>query len=717
MKFYQDWMACIHDETMAPEYFPAVVPGNVQKDFARYMGWLADLQFATNIKKLEPYRNCYWKYETTLEYTANPGERVYFVAEGIDYEFDILLDGEKLWHQEGMYTPVELDVTEKARPGSVLAVILYPHPSAPGATPFTREEARESCKPPVTYSWDWNPFLPISGLWKPAYVETRTADYIRSCEPFYTLDVETKTADIWFETDCGAPVEYTLWDAEGNVLYTGTEGKISLTDVHLWWCNGQGEPYLYRWSAKTPGDEKTGRIGLRTVRLVKNEGTMDEPAEFPKGRYPAPITVELNGRRIFGKGSNWVNNELFFGDFTKERYEEQIVAAKEANMNLFRIWGGSGIGKDEFFELCDEHGIMVWQEFMLACNEYPNKDHYLSVLEKEATWIVKHLRRHACIVLWCGGNELFNGWSAMDDQSLPLRLLNKICYEHDRSRAFLYTSPLTGMAHGCYLFRYEDGRDVFEVLPTAHHTAYTEFGVPGMADPENLRKIIPEDELFPLRKTENWVYHHAFEAWGDERWSCPSTVEHYFGEVNSIEEYCEKTDWMQSAGYQAIFEESRRQWPYCSMALNWCYNEPWICAANNSLIAYPNKPKPAYYAVKNALRSSIPTARIPRFDWKSGDLFTAQLWYVNDAPETVNDTVKVSVILGEEEFEMFTWETGNVAERTNKVGPSVNLHLPKVKNTDKLVLKLTSAHTGRSNEYTLRYYYKEPPKRTLQLNV
>ncbi len=121
--------------------------------------------------------------------------------------------------------------------------------------------------------------------------------------------------------------------------------------------------------------------------------------------------------------------------------------------------------------------------------------------------------------------------------------------------------------------------------------------------------------------------------------------------------------------------------------------------------------------MKNALRSSIPTARIPRFDWKSGDLFTAQLWYVNDAPETVSDTVKVSVILGEEEFELFTWETGDVAARTNKVGPSANLHLPKVQNTDKLVLKLTSAHTGRSNEYTLRYYYKEPPKRTLQLNV
>ena len=124
MKFYQEWMACIHDETMAPAYFPAAVPGNVQKDFARHMGWLEDLQFATNIKQLEPYRNCWWKYETTLQFTPNPGERVYFVAEGIDYEFDILLDGEPLWHQEGMYTPVELDVTEKAKPGSVLAVVL-----------------------------------------------------------------------------------------------------------------------------------------------------------------------------------------------------------------------------------------------------------------------------------------------------------------------------------------------------------------------------------------------------------------------------------------------------------------------------------------------------------------------------------------------------------------------------------------------------------------
>ena len=149
-------------------------------------------------------------------------------------------------------------------------------------------------------------------------------------------------------------------------------------------------------------------------------------------------------------------------------------------MNIFRMWGGSGIQKDRFYELCDECGIMVWQEFPLVCNNYVNDPHYLEILEQEATCIVKSLRKHPCVVLWCGGNELFNGWSKMTDQHHALRLLNKICYDHDRNTPFLATSPLAGMAHGCYLFSYE-GKEVYRMFNEAHYTAYTEFGVPSVA--------------------------------------------------------------------------------------------------------------------------------------------------------------------------------------------------------------------------------------------
>jgi len=718
MKYKQNWTVFAHDGTGArTERFPAEVPGNVQRDLARHMGWLDSLQYADNVRKLEPYRNCFWTYETRLAFEAEENSSVFFVAEGIDYEFDILLDGSPVWHQEGMYTPVELDLTGKAQPGSLLSVVIHPHPCAPNSPPNTRDEARLSCKPPVTYGWDWNPHLHISGIWKNACIECRKPAHIRSCEPFYRLDLADRTARVWFETDCGGEVEYIVRDREGTVLYQGTDPSFTLTDVQLWWCSGQGEPYLYHWSARSADDEKQGRIGFRTVRLVQNPGASREPVGFPKSRYAAPITLELNGRRIFAKGSNWVNPELFFGAVTRERYAQQVKAAKDANMNIFRIWGGSGICKNDFYELCDENGIMVWQEFMLACNNYNGGREYLAVLEREATSIVRMLRRYPSIVLWCGGNELFNGWSGMDDQSPALRLLNKVCYELDPDRAFLMTSPLTGMAHGGYTFRDESGRDVFEIFQNAHNTAYTEFGVPSMADPASLEQIIPREELFPIRKTDAWVFHHAFRAWGEERWSCQDIVEHYFGPSDTLEQFCSRTAWLQCTGYQAIFEESRRQWPYCSMAINWCYNEPWITAANNALITYPHKLKPAWFAVRDALRPSIPTARIPRFDWKSGEKFTAELWYLNDAPEAVSDSVRVSILLGDKTYDMLTWDTGEIPPLSNQIGPSVNLILPAEYGADELVLRLQSLHTDRCNEYRLVCHAKAPAKRTRQLNV
>lgn len=342
---------------------------------------------------------------------------------------------------------------------------------------------------------------------------------------------------------------------------------------------------------------------------------------------------------------------------------------------------------------------------------------YLSVLNKEATSIIENLRKYTSIILWCGGNELFNGWSGMDDQSAPLRLLNSLCYQLDPKRPFLMTSPMMGMGHGGYLFRYENNKDVFEIFSNSHHTAYTEFGVPSITDEENLKKIIPEDELFPINKTESWIYHHGFKAWGEERWACLNTLEHYFGKAENLKQCCERSAWLQSVGYQAIFEEARRQWPYCSMAINWCYDEPWITAANNSLITYPNKLKPAYFAVQNALRPQIPAARIKKFNWMSGEIFRAEIWYMNDSPEDTSDEINVSVLIGDIEYKLFTWDTGNVAASSNKIGPSVNFELPLVADATKIILKLESRCSEKSNQYPLLYRCKKQAVRTMQLNV
>ena len=709
MKFYQKWAGGRIDPTGKASYprYPVEVPGNIQYEYARSVGLDAPdtLFYADNVARLQEAEGYTWEYRTFLSFEKKEGQRVFLVAEGVDYRFDVLLDGKKIFYQEGMYTKVELDVTDAAGPGSLLQFIIHPHPMRPGPYGDYRQAADRSAKPPVCYGWDWNPRLLISGLWQPCYIETREKDFIRSCEPFYTLNGDRTAAQLRFETDCDAPVTYTLLDREGHTLYRGCEPACTVEDVRLWWCAGEGEPYLYTWIAETDSDRKSGRIGFRTLRLVQNGGgAADEPRCFPKTRYAAFLTIELNGRRIMGKGSNWVNPEVFFGRVTEARYRELLTAAGDANMNLLRLWGGAGINKPAFYDICDELGLLVWQEFWLACNNYIGTPELLKTVEREAASVIRALRHHPCLALWCGGNELFNNWSGMDEQSPVLRLLNKLCYELDFSRPFLMTSPSAGMAHGGYLFRDPDsGEDVLQSFAHQHYTGYTEFGVPSFSPVSQLKKIIPADGLFPIRPTESWVTHHAFGAWGADRWACLPVIEGYFGEQHSLEETVAHSEWLQCAGYQAIFEEARRQWPYCSMVINWCYEEPWPCAANNSLIAYPLVFKPGYYAVKNALRPVIASARIPRFDWAGGEEFSAELWYLNDSSESVRDRVTATLRCGTWEKQLLIWQTGEVGGKTGLQGPTVRCRLPEHCGSDALELILTADASDSSNAYKVHY--------------
>ena len=699
-------------------YFPATVPGNIQYDYGVAHGF-ADVQFSDNYKQYLPLENDAWEYMSHLSFEKKEGERVFFVSGGIDYKYDISLNGNLVYSYEGMFKPVEADITDALTEGdNVLTVYIYPHPKRAGAPKGTRDEADESCKPPVCYGWDWNPRLLISGMWQDAYIETRDSFYIGHCNVTSSLGEDMREGFAEFSFDCEKPCSLSLYDREGALVWQGDSESVrraEVKDPELWWCNGQGEAYLYRWEIKNEREVREGYIGFRRIRLVRNFGEKG-PSAFPKTRYAPPATFELNGRKILAKGSNWVNPDIFWGRIDREHYDSLLCLAKDANMNILRMWGGASVAKDVFYELCDRYGILVWQEFMLACNNYKGSPHYLSVLESEATYIIKDLRTHPCLALWCGGNELFNSWSGMDDQSLPLRLLGKLCYEHDRDTPFIPTSPLMGMAHGGYRF-YIDKQDceVHQQFQVASNTAYTEFGVPSMSSVETLERIIPKEELFPITDTAAWVAHHGFDAWGKPNWVCMDVIERYFGKPASLRDAVDNSSWLQSAGYQEAFEEMRRQWPHCGMMLNWCYNEPWMTAANNSIIEYPARPKPSYEFVKRAMRPTIFSARIKKFLWREGELFEAELWLLNDAPVSVEGKVVVSIKIGEYEKELLEW-SGEAEPNLNCAGPTVRCVLPAT-DSDRLVLTLRGEN-GMENSYCLRYDRVSAPASTVRmLNV
>jgi beta-mannosidase len=701
-------------DALPDRYVPAVVPGAVQLDWARAEGWPPHW-VANNFEQYGWMEDKHWQYRTKLPHVdRSSDQRVYFVSHGIDYHFQVVVDGKLVLDQEGMFSKVQLDVTDYA-PGTELSIRIRPVPKYAGAH-RPKAQAARSVKPSVSYGWDFHPRLIPLGIWDETYLELRNETSIESTNVQTQLDAQAGVASLRCNVVAsgnydGAIVVWELSDPDGKLvsslrvpLKNGTACiQATLQNPRLWWCNGQGKPELYTStvrlldSSERSVDTRQSRLGIRRVRLVMNEGAWLEPSQFPKSRSTPPMTIELNGRRIFAKGSNWVCPDIFAGTLGREDYDALLLQAQTAHFNILRCWGGATINKESFYDLCDELGIMVWQEFPLACNTYEDDQRYLEVLNSESRSIVKKLREHACLAMWCGGNELFNWWSAMTDQHLALRLLNANCLELDPQTPYLPTSPVMGVGHGDYRFRDDQGKEVFQMFANASNTAYTEFGVPGPASVSLLESFIPKDELFPPQKGTSWETHHAFGAWfvAPESWLFAGLIEEYFGRCRSLQELVQRGQLLQSEGYKCLFEEARRQKPYASMALNWCYNEPWPTAANNSLVSWPAQAKPALQAVAGSCRPTLLSAKIPKFRWEPGELFSVDVSVLHDAPVPFpKHTVTVFLAQeGQPELAIGQWDAPETTANTNVNGPKISATLPPtLEGTFRLILR--SNHRG-----------------------
>lgn len=728
-------------QTSPSEFIPATVPGAVQLDFARDRNY-APYYYAENWKDYLWMEDKFYTYKSTFKKPKlEAGEKLYFISKGIDYEFDIFINNKEVFNQEGMFSWVRLDLTDELLENNEIKIIVHPVPKS-RLYPMDRSQADRVVKPAVSYTWDWHPRLVPLGIWDDTYLEIQKSAHVNNVWVNYELNEQLNEAKIHLSIDGrnldNTSYKWTLIDDKKRQVSTlngkassleNENSSIVFQNPELWWPHDYGKPYLYN-SIFELIDEAgkviqtvQQKVGFRKVKLVMNDGAWNEPKGYPMSRSNAPAQFQVNGVNIFAKGTNWVNPEIFPGIITYERYDELTDRAIEANFNTLRIWGGGIVNKESFYEQCNEKGLLVWQEFPLACNNYPDDSHYLKILEQEATSIVNRLKKHASIVLWSGGNELFNSWSGMTDQSFALRLLNSITYRLNPETPFIATSPLVGMAHGHYVFKDQfTGEEVYSVMQRAHNTAYTEFGMPAPSSVEILKKIIPANELWPPKEGTSWESHHAFKAWQGETWLMPTMLEGYFGPANNLEELVERGQLIQSEGYKAIYEEARRQKPYCGMALNWCFNEPWPTAANNSIVNYPNIAKPGFYAVSDACRPVCSSARITKLKWKEGENFTTQLWMLNDLPKEVDaGTMIVKIAVNGKEFEIARWIFDKMEPLKNTEGPTIAPYKLPFWNSKlfSLILDIEGKPQYRS-EYTLLYESVSKPKseraRTMNTN-
>lgn len=697
-KIYPEWVSGYskNREALPAEWVQASVPGAVQLDHARAKNW-QPYWYGKNWKDYLWMEDCFWIYRTKFAHPGlEKGEVLLFRSRGIDYQYQVRINGMLVYEYEGMFNGFDIDISPFLKEVNQLEVLIFPAPKSHKER-MDRTQANQSCKPAVSYLWDWHPRLIPLGIWDETWLEKVPASRIEKAEVGYTLNADLSQAKLNLRVKLNNPsrnqtLTWSMTSPDGTKqklmdVQAGRDDisiNFELNEPELWWPRNYGKQSLYIFEAvlTSNGKEMSAakiRTGFRRAELLMNEGAWNEPHDFPKSRSVAPIALCINGKKIFTKGTNWVPPTIFPGTIDRQTCERLIGLALDAHLDMFRVWGGGPVNKDFFYGLCDEKGMMVWQEFPLACNLYPDTYPYLQTLENEGRAIIDRLLPHPSHVIWCGGNELFNVWSGMTDQSLPLRLLNKLCLELDPQIPFLATAPLMGMGHGPYGFLDPVTREeIFTKMIQARNTAYSECSSTGPALYEKYQEFIPTEELYPPLPGTSWEDHHGFMAWDAEPEShlLLGMLRKYFGKEKDLKELTEWGHFIQKTGIQCLFEEARRQKPYCSMVLNWCYNEAWPSAASGAVICWPADPKPAYFAMKESCRTVLASAQIIRLVWEEGSVFECGIWLLNDG-EAIDRYHEISVYAeGDSSMEILRWKCPPTDINRNITGPIARFVLP-----------------------------------------
>lgn len=695
------------------EWVAATVPGAVQLDWARAQEW-PSYSWNCEVLRYARLEDHHWHYRTTIpELPAGWVHRL--VLESVDHRAVVRIQGEMHAAGGGVGSRLEV-VLQPEQAGRELAVVVLPAPKVPGSG---RAQARETTKAAVAYGWDFHPELVPLGIAGGAWIETASPNNLRSLtwrdrlapdlsSVFFSARLQVEGEGL-LHLQLIDPDGNTVWESRSHAPSGEMEMSGTLANPRLWWPRGQGRMDLYILRATLDGGTGPGQLlerqlGFRRVRLTMAPGQWNEPSAFPKSRSLPPVSLEINGRRVFGKGANMVGPDIFPGVVTAERWCRLVEQAAGANMNVLRVWGGAPVPPEVFYEACDKAGLMVIQDFPLSCNNYPDQPAYLEELEAAACRLMDRLAFHPCRILWNGGNELLNVWSGMTDQSHALRLLASLSWNRDPDTPFVPTLPVEGVGHGYYLFRDpRSGVECFELFQRARCTGYTEFGVPGAAPLAQIEAVVPEVERWPITPTAVWKLHSGLQAWDVEATSylCLSTIEHYWGTPADLSAVVTKSHWLQAEGHKAIIEEARRQRPYCGWAVLWCLNEPWPTVANNCLISYPDQPKPALAEVAAAMRPTLVSARLPKFQWSPGESFSADLHILHDSPDR-RPAVAVQVILSSAgwSLDLLDWKAPAGPPDTDLAGPTVRAILPETLGPN-LILTLLASDPALSSRYCL----------------
>lgn len=657
-------------------WYPAEIPGTVHTDLFRNK-LIPDPFYGSNEKDLQWIENEEWEYKTSFDLDNNTlnKKKIELNFKGLDTYATVRLNGTVILNTDNMFRTwtKECKALLKQK-GNQLEIIFYspmkinapkidslPYHLPAGNDRNDKKASVFARKAPYHFGWDWGPRFVTAGIWRPieitAWDETRINDF-----QIYQLKVSGKQATlkagIELESSENKKIKLALFNGKKQI----TEKEISLQkgqnhigheftieNPKLWWTNGLGKAHLYDFSVQISNsqsiiDQKSTRFGIRTIEIVQ------KPDSIGKSFY-----FKLNGVPVFMKGANYIPQDNFLPRVTNERYKELILSAKKVHTNMLRVWGGGIYENDLFYDLCDENGILVWQDFMFACSMYPGDQAFLQNVRIEAEENIKRLRNHPSIALWCGNNEMQVAWerwgyqksfgyskadsAKIYDDYLKIfhDILPKAINKLDSGRFYWPSSPNSapGGWHAESLsgdMHYWDvwwGKKPFSAYEENVGRFMSEYGFQSLPAYSTVESFSADSDRYlvsPVMKSHN-KHPIGFETIDEYmHWDYKVPVD--------LNNYVYVSQLLQAEGMKTAIEAHRRAMPYCMGSLYWQLNDCWPVASWASIDYYGRWKAFHYYLRK--LYAQVLVSPV----YKSGNL---DVYLISDYLE--DKDVKLSMTL------------------------------------------------------------------------
>ena len=519
------------------------VPGNFELDLYR-AGLIGDPYFGMNTLDVQKLENLHLWYCRSFTYHGVADENTMLRFEGIDTVAEIYLNGKLLQKVSNMFLTYEIPVPDLIDGENDLVVHILPAtiavrehelPVSANALKYNYESLYIR-KAASMYGWDIMPRIVSAGIWKPVsliqkkpdriddvfiYPNWLGSDVTNLCV-FFNLTIDKDFLHD-FKLRVRGVCGDSTFEGEREILHTSHRFDIRVANPKLWWPKNAGEQNLYDVTVELlycgqVVDTHTMRTGIRTVELSRTSTTdKDGSGDF---------CFIINGKRVFAMGTNWVPLDAFHSNDVN-RIQPAIDMAVDLGCNIIRLWGGNVYENQKFFDLCDEHGIMVWQDFGMGCAAYPQEQKFLDMMAPEVEFIIKQCRNHPSLVLWAGDNEcdFAFGWAGTkrdpNDNVITRKLIPELLRIHDFTRPYLPSSPyMDEHAYKTGEPISEDHlwgpRDYFKgeyYKNTVCHFA-SETGYHGCPSPKSLEKFMTKETLWPIFDEngipgKEWLVHAA----------------------------------------------------------------------------------------------------------------------------------------------------------------------------------------------------------------